>query len=435
MEIFKSKFVNRKRVVVTGIGVVAPGAKNKIEFLDMLSRGQSGIEFLSELKENNLHCQVGGKARMSQDKYKEVFDYFDIYDAGEFVELGCYAGLDAWLDAGLELPDYDSPDVDWKTGMSLGSGFAGVDFSIRKIGSALRNKKLKSLRSNTVPCAMGSSASAYLSNILAVGNQIASYSSACCSGLEAIIDSYNKIKFGLAERMVAGGIEAFSVALCGMFDAARVTNRKFNDRPQLASRPMSESARGFVVSSGAGIIILESLESAQNRNAKIYAEIVSGAINSGGQRNDGSMSIPNSDGVLRCINSTIKNAGVELSNIDLVSGNLSGTKGDVVEMINWSKIFEGEKMPHVNSPKSMIGHLLGASSSVETIACILQLHHSFIHPSINCEDLNFEISKLIDVNRIPQEKIDKIDLDLILKASFGFGDVNTSLLLKNWEQL
>jgi len=422
------------RVVITGIGVSAPGAIDKDAFLHMISKGLSGIEYSSELEENNLRCHLTGKAKINEDKYKDVFEYFDINDTDDFIELGCYAGLEAWQDAGLKIPDFESTQTDWDTGMILGSGFAGIDYVVNTISSTIQNKEIKKLNSQSVPCSMGSSLVAYLSNILGISNQITANSSACCSGTEAITEAFYKIKFGFAQRMIAGAVEGSSLTLNAMFDAARVTNGKYNDTPKIASRPMSESARGFVPSSGAGIFILESLESAKKRGARIYVEILSGAVNSGGQRNGGSMTFPNNEGVIRCINTSIERAGIKLEDIDLINGHLVATKTDIIEILNWSIIFKGSKksFPYINATKSMIGHLLGASGAVESIACVLQLYHSFIHPSINCEDIHPKILALIPAESIPQKKIDKKDLNIIIKSSFGFGDVNAIVIFKKW---
>lgn len=422
------------RVVVTGVGVVSPGASNKAAFLEMLKEGNSGIEFLPELKANNFNCQIGGKAIINKESVAEIFDEYDINDTGEFVELTCAAGIEAWKDAGLNIPDYEDANTDWDTGMMIGSGFSGLDYGVNKVGKAIEDKRIRFLKSQTIACTMGSGGPAYLSNILGISNQVSGISSACCSGTEAIIDSYHKIKFGLAERMIAGGTEAFSIPIWAMFDAARVTNKRFNNQPKLASRPMSESARGFVFSSGSAILVLENLNSAKKRGARIYAEVLSGMVNSGGQRNGGSMSFPNNEGVKRCINTAIQRAGINIDEIDLISGHLNGTKADLSEIKNWVNVFKERKngFPFVNSTKSMIGHLLGAAGAIESVASVLQLHHQFIHPSINCEDVNKDIAAIIPVERIPQKMMDTNLLNIIIKGNFGYGDVNSVVIFKKW---
>ena len=198
---------------------------------------------------------------------------------------------------------------------------------------------------------------------------------------------------------------------------------------------MAANASGFVPGCGAGAMVLETLESAQKRGAEIFAEVLGGAINSGGQRGGGTMTAPNNLGIQRCIISAMDDAGVDSASIDLISGHLTSTKGDVAEVLNWSKALgrEGKDFPKINSLKSLIGHCLSAAGSVESVAAILQLKDNFIHPSINCEEVHPEIAGKIDPARIPS-KTEESEINLVAKSSFGFGDVNSCLILKAWKQ-
>src|SRR5262249_54131880 len=232
---------------------------------------------------------------------------------------------------------------------------------------------------------------------------------------------------GRAQRVVAGGCEGDSEYAWSGFDAMRVLSRNFNAEPERASRPLSASACGFVPAAGAGALLVESLASAQARGARIYAEIAGAAVNCGGQRNGGSMTLGNPEGARRVIRSAIHDAGEDPAAIDLISGHLTGTMGDVLEMRNWRCALElpGERFPLVNAPKSMFGHALGASGAIECVAAVLQLAPGFVHPSRNCEDLHPEIEWAAP--RIPSVTIDR-DLRIVAKASFGFGDVNSCIL-------
>lgn len=196
---------------------------------------------------------------------------------------------------------------------------------------------------------------------------------------------------------------------------------------------MSASASGFVPGSGAGALLLETLESALDRKATIYAEVLGGNVNSGGQRKSGSMTAPNSTAVQRCIADAIKNTGVKAKDIDTINGHLTATSKDFTEIENWSQALglKGANFPYVNSLKSMVGHCLAAAGSIESVASVLQIHEDFIFPNTNCEDLNPEISTLISANRIPQVVIKK-EVNLLAKASFGFGDVNACLIFKKY---
>lgn len=196
---------------------------------------------------------------------------------------------------------------------------------------------------------------------------------------------------------------------------------------------MSATASGFVPGSGAGALVLEDLDSALARGAKIYAEVLGGNINSGGQRGGGTMTAPNATAVKRCITEALKNSGVKASDIDTINGHLTATAKDGLEIENWSEALQlsGDNFPYINSLKSMVGHCLSASGSVESVASVLQLYHGFIFPNTNCEDLHPEITVIIGESRIPQQLIKK-ELNIVAKASFGFGDVNACVLFKKY---
>jgi 3-oxoacyl-(acyl-carrier-protein) synthase len=213
----------------------------------------------------------------------------------------------------------------------------------------------------------------------------------------------------------------------------RVMTYKHNDDPESGSRPMSATASGFVPGSGAGALVLESLESALERNATIYAEVLGGEVNSGGQRQGGTLTAPNAEAVQRCITKAIENSGLETNAVEVINGHLTATSKDGLEIENWTKALErnGSNFPYINSTKSMIGHCLAAAGAIECVASVIQLKEGFIAPNINCEDLHPEIEGIIDSKRIPKQKID-LDFNVIAKASFGFGDVNACVLFKRF---
>jgi len=191
-----------------------------------------------------------------------------------------------------------------------------------------------------------------------------------------------------------------------------------------------------VPSSGTGATVIERLSSAKKRGARVYAEILGGHINSGGQRGKGTMTIGNVNGMVRCIKNGLKTCGVLPEEIDLISGHLSSTIGDITEINAWVKALnrKGLEFPYINSMKSMIGHCLSASGSIESVAAVLQLYHGFIHPSINADELHPEIAGLIAHECVPARAIENIALDIVCKISFGFGDVNSCLVLKKFKE-
>ena len=181
------------------------------------------------------------------------------------------------------------------------------------------------------------------------------------------------------------------------------------------------------------MLVLEELETALKRGARIYAEVLGGSVTCGGQRNGGSMTAPNPEGVQRCIRDALRVAGIGPDDVDAINGHLTATFADPHEIKNWSEALgKGPAdFPLVNSTKSMIGHCLGAAGSIEGVATALQLYKGFLHPSINCEDVHPEIEAFGD--KIPQQVMECPDLKIIVKASFGFGDVNSCLVFRKWE--
>jgi 3-oxoacyl-(acyl-carrier-protein) synthase len=280
---------------------------------------------------------------------------------------------------------------------------------------------------------MTSGSSAYIGGLLGLGNQVSANSSACSTGTEAVVLAYEKIRSGNAKRMIAGSCEASSPYVWGVFDAMRVLNRNHNDNPTAASRPMSIDSAGFVPGSGAGALILEDLETAVNRNATIYAEVLSGFVNSGGQRSGGSMTAPSSAGVQECIETTINKSGIHPDEIDLICGHLTGTGADKMEISNWAAALKrsGNNFPYINTLKSLTGHCISATGSIECVAAILQMHHNFIQPNLNCENIQPGILDIISEDCIVRQPVNHT-INTVIKANFGFGDVNSCVIFKKY---
>ncbi|MFT6138336.1 MAG: 3-oxoacyl-(acyl-carrier-protein) synthase [Salibacteraceae bacterium] len=413
------------------MGVVAPNGVGLKAFSNAIRHGISGIEFFSNLKELGFSCCIGGVPAVSEELKREYFTELQLKNFNSSgILYGCIAGMDAWKDAGLAI----SESTDFDSGTVFGAGTSGID-KFREAIYKLDDGKVRRLGSTVVAQTMASGVSAYLGGILGLGNQVTTNSSACTTGTEAILMGYDRIKAGKVKRMLVGSTSDNGPYVWGGFDAMRVLTYKHNESPEQGSRPMSASASGFVPGSGAGAMVLESLEGALERNATIYAEILGGDVNSGGQRNEGSMTAPNSDAVQRCILAAIKNARIEPKDIDVINGHLTATSKDFTEIKNWSEALglKGSNFPYINSLKSMIGHCLSASGSIESVASVLQIKKGFIFQNINCEDLNEEITSLISKEKIPQKTIKK-DINIVAKASFGFGDVNGCVIFKKFDR-
>ena len=419
-----------KRVVITGLGIAAPNATSIPEFEEALRNGKSGITFHPKLKELKFNCQIGGKPAISEEKLAEYFTPLQLRGLNSSgIVYGVISGTDAFKDAGLYVADKDSPD--WDTGIIFGTGILGVD-KFREAIHLIDAGNTRRLGSTSVIQTMASGISAYLGGILGCGNQVSTNSSACTTGTEAILMGYERIKAGRTKRMLVGSCGDDGPYIWGGFDAMRILPGGFNDNPEEASRPMSADAAGFVPGSGAGALILEELDSALERGVKIYAEVLGGEVNSGGQRAEGSMTAANNEAVQRCIIAALKNSNVKSSELDLINGHLTATGKDSVEIENWVKALDlKDSFPLINSLKGMTGHCLSASGSIESVASVLQLFKGFVFPNINCENINSEILELIPEESIPRNTINK-NINIIAKASFGFGDVNAVILLKKY---
>lgn len=419
------------RVVITGMGVVAPNGVGLEAFTKAIKLGTSGIAYHDNLKAANFSCCIGGIPQVSEEKKLEYLTPLQLRGFNSSgILYGCMAGMDAWKDAGLEI-DAES-DLDYDSGCVFGTGTSGVD-KFREAIYKVDAGEVKRMGSTVVLQTMASGISAYLGGILGLGNQVTTNSSACTTGTEAILMGFERIKNGQAKRMLVGSCSDDGPYIWGGFDAMRVMTYKHNDSPQEGSRPMSASASGFVPGSGAGAMILESLESALNRGATIYAEVLGGHVNSGGQRNGGTLTAPNAEAVQRCIVSAIKNSGIEASAIDTINGHLTATSKDSLEIENWTKALgkKGANFPYINSLKSMVGHCLAAAGSIESVATVLQLKEQFVFPNINCNDVHPEILELIADEKIPKKMLNKT-LNIAAKASFGFGDVNACIIFKTY---
>jgi 3-oxoacyl-(acyl-carrier-protein) synthase len=414
------------------MGVVAPNAVGLDDYELALRSGTSGIRHIPILDELNFGCQVAGVPQGVDEIAEQYFDQDQLLAMNSSHRFGCVAAVDAWEDAGFERPAHEDDHVYWEAGAVIGTGIGGIDTIGERIVPLVDAGKVRRLGSTMVEQTMGSGVSARVSGLLALGNQVTANSSACSTGTEAIIEGALRIRSGLAERMLCGGTEAASHYIWAGFDSMRVLCRKHNDEPEKASRPLSASAGGFVPGSGAAILHLESLESARERGARIYAEVLGGGVNCGGHRSGGSMTAPNPVSVRRCIGQAIADADIQPSEIDVINGHLTATGADPNEVAAWADALAAtpENFPVINSTKSMIGHGLGAAGALESVACILMLRGGFAHPSLNCEDVHPMIEAY--AGSIPHEAREMPELHTIIKSGFGFGDVNACVIFRRW---
>jgi len=420
----------KKRVVITGLGVVSPNGVGIPDFKEAIKSGSSGIRFFPELRELKFSCQLGGQPEISEEKKREYLSELQLRNFNSSgILYGVIAGMDALKDAGLNVTNQNEEPL-WELGIIFGSGTSGVE-KFREAIYKIDDKNVRRLGSTSVAQTMTSGVSAYLGGLIGAGNKVTANSSACATGTEALLMGFEHIANGKATYMLCGSTSDYGPYIWGGFDAMKVTTYKYNDMPQNVAGPMSANASGFVPGSGAGAYLLESLESAQKRGATIYAEVLGGAINNGGQRGEGSMTAPNSIAIQKCITDALTDAGITASELEYINGHLTATIKDTDEIKNWSSALnrKDNDFPYINSLKGMTGHCLAASGSIEIVSAILQLHEGFIFPNVNCGNLHPEIASIIASEKVVT-KLQEIPLQTIAKASFGFGDVNACVIFR-----
>ena len=400
-----------RRVVVTGIGAVSCLGNSADEITDSLKNGRSGIVYNANFEEMGLRSLVSGSVNID---IKEYIDRKVLRFMGDAAAYAYIAMKWAIEDAGLEESDISNP----RTGLIASSGGASSE-NIITSADTLRSKGVKRIGPYMVPRTMSSSVSACLATPFRIKGVNYSITSACATSAHCIGSAVEQIQLNKQDVVFAGGGEEEHWNLSSMFDAMGALSTKYNDEPTTASRPYDANRDGFVSASGSGMLVIEELEHAKARGAKIYAEIVGYGATSDGH----DMVAPSGEGAYRCME--LAKATVD-GDIDYVNTHGTSTPaGDIVEVQNIKKLF-GEKMPKYGSSKSMCGHSLGATSAQEAIHCLLMLQHDFIAPSINVFDLDPALADIPPVT----ETIHNAGIRTAMSNSFGFGGTNATLVFQ-----
>ena len=400
-----------RRVVVTGIGAVSCLGNSADEITDSLKNGRSGLVYNETFREMGLRSLVTGSVNID---IKEHIDRKVLRFMGDAAAYAYIAMQWAIEDAGLEDSEVSNP----RTGLIASSGGASSE-NIITSADTLREKGVKRIGPYMVPRTMSSSVSACLATPFKIKGINYSITSACATSAHCIGAAAEQIQLGKQDLVFAGGGEEEHWNLASMFDAMGALSTKYNDEPTTASRPYDANRDGFISASGSGMLVIEELEHAKARGAKIYAELVGYGATSDGQ----DMVAPSGEGAYRCME--IAKATVD-GDIDYVNTHGTSTPaGDVVEVQNISKLF-GDKMPKYGSSKSMCGHSLGATGAQEAIHCLLMLEHDFIAPSINVFDLDPALADMPPVT----ETIHGAGIRTAMSNSFGFGGTNATLVFQ-----
>ena len=404
-----------KRVVITGYGIVSCLGKNKQVVLESLIKGRSGIRFNEEHKKLGFRSQVSGFVDINTEP---LIDRKVRRFMGETPALAYIAMKEAIEQSKLKDEDISHP----RTGLIVGSGGASSS-NIRLVGDTLLNKGAKRVTPYMVTKCMASSISACLASPFKIKGLNYSITSACSTSAHCIGHAYEQIHFGNQNIIFAGGGEEQDWAQTVTFDAMAALSSKYNDTPETASRPFDATRDGFVISNGSGILVLEELEHAKKRDAKIYAEIVGYAATSDGF----DMVAPSGDGAVRCMRQALSNVSEPINYIN--THGTSTPTGDMVELKAIKEVF-GEKIPWINSTKSLSGHSLGATGVHEAIYSLMMMENDFISASANIQTLDEEAQGFPIVTKTKKD----IRLNAILSNSFGFGGTNGCLVFQRYSE-
>jgi 3-oxoacyl-[acyl-carrier-protein] synthase-1 len=400
-----------RRVVVTGMGIVSSIGNNTGEVLDNLREARSGIENSAEYQQLGFRSQVCGSVKIDLDK---TLDHRTLRFMGGGAAYAYIAMQEAIHDAGLT----DNEISNELTGLIVGSGGPSTS-AIVKAADVTRNRGPKKVGPTQVPKAMSSTCSANLATQFKIKGISYSISSACSTSAHCIGNATELIQWGKQDVMFAGGAEEMDWTFTVLFDAMGALSSEYNRTPQLASRAFDARRDGFVISGGGGILVLEELEHARSRGAKIYAEVAGYGISSDGV----DMVAPSGDGAQRCMKMAIKRLDCP---VDYINAHATSTQvGDIQEILTINNVFR-DGMPFISSTKSLTGHSQGAAGAHEAIYSLLMLNNGFICKSANIEELDSRISN----TNIARETIDMPGINCVLSNSFGFGGTNASLVFK-----
>lgn len=417
-----------RRVVVTGIGILNSLGLGAQENWNKLISGKSGISKIERFDTSYLPCKIAGEIKLGEEEGKfNPLNYLstkDIKKMDNFIIYGMIAAIQAVEDSGWMPTDQEDLDM---TGVLIGSGIGGLP-SIEETSIALNLHPEKRISPFFIPASLINLVSGNLSIKYGFSGPNHSVVTACSTGAHAIGDAARLIQFGDADVMIAGGTEGTicNSALAG-FAAAKALSTSYNDTPEAASRPWDRDRDGFVMGEGAGIVVLEELEHAKKRGAKIYGEIVGYGLTGDGYHITAPH--PEGRGGFRAMQMAMKRAQLNIDQVDYVNAHGTSTPmGDEIELGAVQRLFgDNAKKMMMSSTKSSVGHLLGAAGSVEAIYSLLAINHNIVPPTLNLE--NPPEGVLIDlVAKQAKEK----KVDVALSNSFGFGGTNASLIFKRY---
>ncbi len=404
-----------RRVVITGLGIVSSLGQQKNQVRDALYQGRSGFNFCQEYKDLGMRSQVHGDIDIDLAAHidRKVLRFMG--QAAAYTYIAMQEAVD---DASLKPEQISDPRV----GLVTGSGGASPE-NIVAAADLLRTKGIRRVGPYMVPRTMASTTSACLATPFRIKGVNYSLSSACATSAHCIGHGAELIQWDKQDMVFAGGGEELHWSTTMLFDAMGALSSKYNDRPEVASRPYDVNRDGFVIAGGGGMVVLEELEHARRRGARIYAELVGYGATSDGH----DMVQPSGEGAVRCMQQAMSTVEAPIDYL-----NTHGTStpiGDVQELIAVREVF-GDHIPPISATKSLTGHSLGAAGVHEAIYCLLMQQDGFIAASANIEQLDPEAALM----PIVRERRDGVNLKTVMSNSFGFGGTNSTLVFRRWEE-
>jgi 3-oxoacyl-[acyl-carrier-protein] synthase II len=407
-----------RRVVVTGVGAVSPLGTGNRKNWDALVAGKSGVDRISRFDATDFPVQIAGEVRDFNPE--DFIEKKEIKKMDLFIQYSLAAAQFAMEDSGLQVTEENACRV----GVLVGAGLGGLP-TIERYHSALQEGGYKKISPFFIPMLITNLAPGHISIRYGAKGPNLSSVSACATGTHSIGDAYHMIARGDADAMIAGGTESTVTPLAiGGFAVMRALSTR-NDDPQAASRPFEKSRDGFVLAEGAGIVILEELESARKRGAKIYAEVVGYGLT--GDAYHLTAPAPNGEGAARCMKMALDNAGINPESVDYINAHGTSTPfNDLYESMAIRQVFgshAGKLL--VTSSKSMTGHMLGAAGGIEAVFTLMSMEAGVATPTINYQERDPEC----DLDYVPNTARDA-EITCALSNSFGFGGTNASLLFR-----
>ncbi len=414
--------MNKRRVVITGVGMITPlGTGNEKSWKGIIE-GRSAVRKITHFDAKDSPCKIAAEV--------PDFDLDDFIDTKEqkkmdrFIHFGLAAGTLAMEDSGLKVTDKNADRV----GSIVGAGIGGLS-SIEKYTTLINERGPKRVSPFFIPMTIINLTAGQIAMRFGAKGPNSAVSTACASGTHSIGDGFKLIQNGIADAMICGGSEAVitPLGIAGFTQMKALSTR--NDEPEKASRPFDRDRDGFIMGEGSGILVLEEMESAMDRGAKIYAEISGYSLNSDAYHI--TSPVPNGEGAAKCMASALKDAGIKPEEVDYINAHGTSTKyGDEIETTAIKTVFGDHAYKLcVSSTKSMIGHLLGASGGVEAAICAQSILNKIVPPTVNLDNPDSDC----DLDYVPH-KARPLDLNIAMSNSFGFGGTNACIILRKFDR-